>query len=237
MIYIEGAKPHHDGLKIQLTDQNANTVDIAKNQLADYGITVTPAETVKLTVNDHQGRPFIARVKDKDGNPLTAKTKTDITVKVKAPAQNKSSHRSKAIPKPDAKPTPKPEAKPETKPEAKPAPKLSNHDLNKAGHYSYLTGYPDGTFAPNKGMTRAEVASLFTRLLKDRPIKGQSYKAGLSDLHAGDWYADAVGYAVQKGIVSGYPDGSFRPTHPLSRGEFAAIAARFADMTGQQSPA
>ena len=237
MTYTEGEKPNHDGLKIQLTDQNANTVDIAKDQLADYGVTVTPAETVKLTVNDHQGRPFIARAKDKDGTPLTAKTKADITVKVKAPAQNKSSHRSKTIQKPEAKPAPKPETKPETKPEVKPESKLSNHDLNKAGHYSYLTGYPDGTFAPNKGMTRAEVASLFTRLLKDRPLKGQSYKAGLSDVHAGDWYADAVGYAVQKGIVSGYPDGTFKPNQAISRGEFAAIAARFAEMTGDQPPA
>ncbi|MBS5594219.1 MAG: S-layer homology domain-containing protein [Clostridiales bacterium] len=237
MTYTEGEKPNHDGLKIQLTDQNANTVDIAKDQLADYGVTVTPAETVKLTVNDHQGRPFIARAKDKDGTPLTAKTKADITVKVKAPAQNKSSHRSKTIQKPEAKPAPKPETKPETKPEVKPESKLSNHDLNKAGHYSYLTGYPDGTFAPNKGMTRAEVASLFTRLLKDRPLKGQSYKAGLTDVYAGDWYADAVGYAVQKGIVSGYPDGSFKPNQAISRGEFAAIAARFADMTGDQHPA
>ena len=233
MTYTEGEKPNHDGLKIQLTDQNANTVDIAKDQLADYGVTVTPAETAKLTVNNHQGRPFIARVKDKDGNPLTAKTKANITVKVKTPAQNKSSHRSKTIPKPEAKPAPKPETKPETKP----ALKLSSHDLNKAGHYSYLTGYPDGTFAPNKGMTRAEVASLFTRLLKDRPVKGQSYKAGLSDVQPGDWYADAVGYAVQKGIVSGYPDGSFKPNQAISRAEFAAIAARFAEMTGQQSPA
>ncbi|SDD38827.1 S-layer homology domain-containing protein [Peptococcus niger] len=233
MTYTEGEQPSYDGLKIQLTDQNANTVDIAKDQLADYGVTVTPAETAKLTVNDHQGQPFIARAKDKDGNPLTAKTKTDITVKVKAPAQNKSSHRSKTIPKPEPKPTPKPE----TKPEAKPAPKLSNHDLNKTGHYSYLTGYPDGSFAPNKGMTRAEVASLFTRLLKDQPLKGQSYKADLSDLHAGDWYADAVGYAVQKGIVSGYPDGTFKPNQAISRGEFAAIAARFTDMTGDQPPA
>ena len=233
MTYTEGEKPNHDGLKIQLTDQNANTVDIAKDQLADYGVTVTPAEMAKLTVKNHQGRPFIARVKNKDGNPLTAKTKADITVKVKAPAQNKPSHRSKTIQKPETKPTPKPETKPETKP----APKLSSHDLNKAGHYSYLTGYPDGTFAPNKGMTRAEVATMFTRLLRYQPLKGQSYKAGLSDLHAGDWYADAVGYAVQKGIVSGYPDGSFKPNQAISRGEFAVIAARFADMTGDQPPA
>ena len=86
-------------------------------------------------------------------------------------------------------------------------------------------------------MTRAEVASLFTRLLKDGPLKGQSYKAGLSDLHAGDWYADAVGYAVQKGIVSGYPDGTFKPNQAISRGEFAAIVARFTNITGDQPPA
>ena len=117
-------------------------------------------------------------------------------------------------------------SKPEPKPE-----KPSEGDLNKADHYQYLVGYPDGTFAPNRGMTRAEVATMFTRLLKDRPVKGESYKAGLSDVHAGDWYADTVGYAVQKGIVSGYPDGTFKPNQAITRAEFASIASRFAELT------
>ena len=117
---------------------------------------------------------------------------------------------------------------------SKPEPKPDNGDLNKDDHYQYLIGYPDGTFAPNRGMTRAEVATMFTRLLKDRPVKGQSYAAGLSDIHAGDWYADTVGYAVQKGIVSGYPDGSFKPNQAITRAEFASIASRFAELTEEK---
>ena len=112
--------------------------------------------------------------------------------------------------------------------------KPSEGDLNTADHYQYLIGYPDGSFAPNRGMTRAEVATMFTRLLKDRPVKWLHYSAGLSDIYAGDWYADTVGYAVQKGIVSGYPDGTFRPNQPITRAEFASIASRFAQLTDEQ---
>ncbi len=117
----------------------------------------------------------------------------------------------------------------------KPTPeKPSEGDLNTADHYQYLIGYPDGSFAPNRGMTRAEVATMFTRLLKDRPVKWLHYSAGLSDIYAGDWYADTVGYAVQKGIVSGYPDGTFKPNQPITRAEFASIASRFAQLTDEQ---
>ncbi|MFP5528396.1 S-layer homology domain-containing protein [Peptococcus simiae] len=122
---------------------------------------------------------------------------------------------------------------PSPKPD-KPTVKPSESDLNKADHYQYLIGYPDGTFAPNRGMTRAEVATMFTRLLKDRPIKWKKYDAGFSDVKQGDWYANTVGYAVQKGIVAGYPDGSFRPNKPITRAEFSAIAARFAALTDEK---
>ena len=132
---------------------------------------------------------------------------------------------------------PKPEPKPEggskggaTTTPSKPEP----DDLNKEDHYQYLIGYPDGTFGPNRGMTRAEVATMFTRLLKDRPVKGQTYAAGLSDIYADDWYANTVGYAVQKGIVSGYPDGTFKPNQPITRAEFSSIASRFADLTEEK---
>ncbi|MFM9412867.1 S-layer homology domain-containing protein [Peptococcus simiae] len=127
----------------------------------------------------------------------------------------------------------KPDVKPDVKPNDKPGVKPGEGDLNNTDHYQYLIGYPDGTFGPNRGMTRAEVATMFTRLLKDRPVKGQSYASNFSDVHAGDWYANTVGYAVQKGIVSGYPDGTFQPNKPITRAEFAAIAARFAQLTAE----
>ena len=106
-------------------------------------------------------------------------------------------------------------------------PNIGMDALNTTDHYQYLIGYPDGNFAPNRGMTRAEVATMFTRLLKERPVKGQRYYTGFSDIQAGDWYANTVGYAVQVGIVSGYPDGSFKPNKPITRAEFASIASRF----------
>lgn len=107
-------------------------------------------------------------------------------------------------------------------------------ELNKEDHYQYLIGYPDGTFAPNKGMTRAEVATMFTRLLKDRPVKGQTYDAGFNDIDSNAWYANTVGYAVKKGIVSGYPDGSFKPNQAITRAEFSSIVARFAALTQEK---
>ena len=106
-------------------------------------------------------------------------------------------------------------------------PNVGKDALNTTDHYQYLIGYPDGNFGPNKGMTRAEAATMFTRLLRERPIKWRHYNAGLNDIRPGDWYADTVGYAVQRGIVSGYPDGSFKPNKPITRAEFAAIASRF----------
>ena len=106
-------------------------------------------------------------------------------------------------------------------------PNIGMDALNTTDHYQYLIGYPNGNFAPNRGMTRAEVATMFTRLLRERPVKGQRYYTGFSDIQDGDWYANTVGYAVQVGIVSGYPDGSFKPNKPITRAEFASIASRF----------
>ena len=114
-----------------------------------------------------------------------------------------------------------------SKPNQPNQPNIGMDALNTTDHYQYLIGYPDGNFAPNRGMTRAEVATMFTRLLKERPVKGQRYYTGFSDIQDGDWYANTVGYAVQVGIVSGYPDGSFKPNKPITRAEFASIASRF----------
>ena len=184
------------------------------------GVTVTPDQKRgKITVSvskDYKGsRTFEVKLKVKvDGIPDSIDSKINVTVK----RPSSPGGGGYVIP---SKPEPKPE-------------KPSEGDLNKDDHYQYLIGYPDGTFAPNRGMTRAEVATMFTRLLKDRPVKGQTYAAGLSDVYAGDWYADTVGYAVQKGIVSGYPDGSFKPNQAITRAEFASIASRFAELTEEK---
>ena len=154
----------------------------------------------------------------KNGKVKTVKVPVEVVEKETKPGSNTGGSGTIVVPS-TPKPTPE---------------KPSEGDLNKDDHYQYLIGYPDGSFAPNRGMTRAEVATMFTRLLKDRPVKWLHYSAGLSDIYAGDWYADTVGYAVQKGIVSGYPDGTFRPNQPITRAEFASIASRFAQLTDEQ---
>ncbi len=107
---------------------------------------------------------------------------------------------------------------------------LSIKDLNTRDHYRYMVGYEDKTFRPNREMTRAEVATMFVRLLDDKSASSSQAKT-FKDVKAKDWYADPVAYASYRGIVSGYPDGTFKPNAPISRAEFASIAARFADLT------
>lgn len=107
---------------------------------------------------------------------------------------------------------------------------LSIKDLNTRDHYRYMMGYEDKTFRPNREMTRAEVATMFVRLLDNKSASSSQAKT-FKDVKAKDWYADLVAYASYRGIVSGYPDGTFKPNAPISRAEFASIAARFADLT------
>lgn len=107
---------------------------------------------------------------------------------------------------------------------------LSVKDLNTRDHYRYMVGYEDKTFRPNQEMTRAEVATMFVRLLDDKSASSSKAKS-FKDVKAKDWYADSVAHASYRGIVSGYPDGTFKPNAPISRAEFASIAARFADLT------
>ncbi|MFM9413387.1 S-layer homology domain-containing protein [Peptococcus simiae] len=109
--------------------------------------------------------------------------------------------------------------------------------LNTEDHYAYMAGYPDQTFGPNRSMSRAEVATMFTRLLKDRPDKTKTYPSDLTDIDTSAWYANPVGYAARENIVKGYPDGTFRPDAPISRAEFAAIASRFAGLKDGPAPA
>lgn len=102
--------------------------------------------------------------------------------------------------------------------------------LNRADHYAYIIGYPDGTVRPEGDITRAEVATIFFRLLEDEVRDSNLTKENsFSDVSAGDWYCTAVSTMAKLGIVTGYPDGTFRPNEAITRAELAAIAARFDD--------
>ncbi|MEK3718961.1 S-layer homology domain-containing protein [Paenibacillus sp. FSL H8-0034] len=91
-------------------------------------------------------------------------------------------------------------------------------------HQRYILGYPDGQFKPNNSLTRAEVAAIVARLTENVNITDAlSY----SDIEDGHWAANYVKIATKHGYFSGFEDGSFKPEAPVTRGELAAIMARF----------
>lgn len=101
-------------------------------------------------------------------------------------------------------------------------------DLNITDHFAYVIGYPDGTVRPDGNVTRAEVATIFFRMLKD-DAREKYWKTDnrYSDVKSTDWYNNAISTLSNMGIIDGYPDGTFRPNAGITRAEFAKIAVSF----------
>lgn len=104
-------------------------------------------------------------------------------------------------------------------------------ELNRTDHLAFLSGYANGTFEPDRNMTRAEVTTMFARLLTEKMTADQTYSNTFSDVAKSHWAANYIGYMQQFGIITGYADGSFRPDASVTRAEFAAIASRFEALT------
>ena len=124
-------------------------------------------------------------------------------------------------PDPDPDPTPDPDPEDPDKPE-----------LNTEDHYAYIVGYPDGNVKPEGNITRAEVATIFFRLLTDESRdEFWSQTNPYSDVSEDDWYNNAVSTLTNAGIIDGYEDGTFKPNGNITRAEFATIAVRFFEAT------
>ena len=109
--------------------------------------------------------------------------------------------------------------------------------LNTTDHFAYIVGYGNGEVRPQNNITRAEVATIFFRLLTDDVRDENLTKTNrYSDVTRADWYNTAVSTLSSMGIITGYPDGTFRPNAAITRAEFAAIAARF-DSNGDKTTA
>lgn len=154
-------------------------------------------------------------------------------------------------PKPDPTPTPTPTPTPDPDPTPLPLPErpvdpgtglvpydptviledlvpLAAPHLNITDHYAYIIGYPDGLVRSEGNVTRAEVATIFLRLMLDEyREENWSTENNFSDVAPTAWYNNAVSTCAKAGIIKGYPDGTFRPNENITRAEFAAIAARF----------
>ena len=113
--------------------------------------------------------------------------------------------------------------------------------LNLEDHYSYIVGYPEDyrtgeatddeslwPVKPQGKITRAEVATIFYRLLNNETrTENWTTSNNFTDVDADDWYNTPISTLSSMGIIVGYNDGSFQPNAPITRAEFAAIAVRF----------
>lgn len=97
--------------------------------------------------------------------------------------------------------------------------------LLDTNHIAYMQGDAEGTFRPNAAISRAEAASVFYNLLKNKDVPTT---VSFTDISEDAWYADDVKAIASLGIIKGDGDGCFRPADNITRAEFITMAARFA---------
>lgn len=105
-------------------------------------------------------------------------------------------------------------------------------ELYKDDHFAYINGYPDGFVRPLSTITREEVAVIFYRLMKDKCKKVYDTEIhNFNDVYRTRWSNKEIATLANAKIVTGYKDGTFRPDYPITRAEFAAITAKFDELT------
>ena len=99
--------------------------------------------------------------------------------------------------------------------------------LNGKDHYAYIIGYGNNDVRPQNNITRAEVATIFFRLLTDETRTANMTKSnGYNDVKDGDWFCCAVSTLSKMGIIKGYEDGSFKPDQEITRAETMTLVNR-----------
>ena len=229
---------------VTYTDKNNETKTPAQfkweiNQDIPAGTKVTLSYKLELTTREKN--PGTYGVEDLNGNGQIEQGKTPIYTNEKAALYIKENDQEKEIavfPKPSVSYTVSSGSSGSHSGGSRPS-------LNTKDHYGYIIGYPVDYYTgqpttdqtkkpvrPEGKITRAEVATIYFRMLTDESrTKFWSQNSGYSDVKAGDWFNNAVSTLSNAGIIAGYEDGSFRPNGYITRAEFATIAARFFDVT------
>ena len=197
---------------------NNETVTLSSGQsVSIYGLPVGASYTVTETANDDYTVSAEAIHGTVDGAVVSG-TIPDLDDGAAAAHYTNTYHGS-WIPPVDPAPTPDPD--PGDKPE-----------LNTEDHYAYIVGYEDGSVQPEGDITRAEVATIFFRLLTDESRDAfWSQTNDYTDVPADAWYNNAVSTLSNAGVIDGYEDGTFKPDGNITRAEFATIAVRFFEAT------
>lgn len=96
----------------------------------------------------------------------------------------------------------------------------------KVNQPAYISGFPDGTFKPGKEVTRAEAVRMFVKLVNNGAELPKNPTTSFKDANNA-WYSDEINYAVAKGFIKGYSDGTFKPNQAITRAEFAQMISAF----------
>jgi hypothetical protein len=102
-------------------------------------------------------------------------------------------------------------------------------NIEAAAYAGITLGFPDGSFKPNQAVTRAEEATMLVRVMRMQPL--QQTVPSFSDIGAGHWAFGNIEQAKAQGLISGYPDGTFRPDQSSTRAETATMIGRMLEKT------
>ena len=224
-------------------DRQAQTPNTYKQDLGDQPLNACFSGTTMVTVGD------AAELTEQPGDPDQPSDDPEPPDHPETP--NDPDQPSDKPDEPDAPDQPnepeQPDApdQPADDPEQPPLDPDGPDDLNTTDHFYYIVGYPEDyrtgveswdesrwPVKPQGAITRAEVATMFYRLLKkDVRAENETADNAFHDVNADDWFNVPVSTLSRMGIIGGYPSGDFQPNAPISRAEFAAVATRFFENT------
>ncbi|MGE4353067.1 MAG: S-layer homology domain-containing protein [Oscillospiraceae bacterium] len=113
---------------------------------------------------------------------------------------------------------------------------ISDNDVSEAAEVlsglGILTGYTDGSYKPNEGLTRAEFCALAIRASEySDQVRSSAYRTLYTDLTASHWAAPYVNLAQDEGLINGYGDGTFGPDDPVTVAQAVTVALRLLGYT------
>jgi|GEM_PF-3233010 len=106
-----------------------------------------------------------------------------------------------------------------------------NIEFSKENNLAYVFGYPDGTIKAENNITRAEIAQMLYNLAVNENKDQYSQQAIIfTDVQSDTWYSNPIGFLAMTGIISGYPNGTFKPDNNITRAELATILSKLAPL-------
>lgn len=110
--------------------------------------------------------------------------------------------------------------------------KSEENTVEQTDDVQYIQGYPDGSFKPSKSLTRAEATVVLANILNIQPTN-DNYETKFSDVKPQQWFYNYVSALTEKGIINGYPDGTFRPNDKITRAEMVTLVVKALGLNGE----